>query len=79
MNTLFNGWLSYAGMSVNTPTKGWLTFTGILVFLYPEQDFLFEFLEWLTFTGMVAHFEPEYPVCVLTVPSLIISAKNNSA
>jgi hypothetical protein len=49
-------------MSVNTPTKGWLTFTGILVFLYPEQDFLFEFLEWLTFTGMVAQFGPEYPV-----------------
>jgi hypothetical protein len=62
MNTLFNGWLSYAGMSVNNPTKGWLTFTGILVFLYPEQDFLFEFLKWLSFTGMVAQFGPEYPV-----------------
>jgi transglutaminase-like putative cysteine protease len=48
-------------MSVNNPTKGWLTFTGILVFLYPEQDFLSGFLEWLTFTGMVAQFEPEYP------------------
>jgi hypothetical protein len=41
MNTLFNGWLSYAGMSVNTPTKGWLTFTGMVAHFepeYPTQD-----------------------------------------
>lgn len=50
MTTLFAGWLSYAGMSANNLIKGWLTFTGILIFLCPEQDFLFDFLGWLSFT-----------------------------